>query len=86
MNTYTHRSLSVALLLHVSLILSLGARGIRTFAKALGAWHERRRAARVALQELNAMSDRELRDIGIARSDIEHVAAQASGSSIRPAM
>ena len=78
MNAYTNRSLSVGVLLYVSLALSSGARGLRAIARTLGRWLERRRAARVALQELSAMSDRELRDIGIARSDIERVAAQSS--------
>lgn len=42
-------------------------------AAALGAW----RAARATRIELNRLSDRELDDIGVARSDIERIARGA---------
>lgn len=86
MNAYTNRGLWIALLLYVALVFSSGARGLRSSARLLGRWLERRRAARVALRELSSMSDRELRDIGIARSDIEYVAAQASHGAPRTAV
>ena len=83
MSTYARRWTSVAALLYLSLILSSTARGVRTFANGLGAWLERRRAARVALQELSAMSARELQDIGITRSDIERTVSQPPESRDR---
>ena len=44
----------------------------------LAAWSERSRVYR----ELSRMSDRELADIGIGRSDIEHVAGYSDFPSI----
>ncbi len=37
-----------------------------------------KRAVRQTFDELSAMSDRALADIGIARGEIRHIAAQAS--------
>jgi uncharacterized protein YjiS (DUF1127 family) len=51
-------------------------------ATRLNAWLERRRAAAAALLALNAMSDRELRDIGLTRFDVQRV---AWGWSVRDA-
>ena len=76
MVAYTQRSFSVAALLYVAVFLSASARRTRFFANALGAWLERRRRARLALEQLSAMSERELRDIGISHSDIDGVAAE----------
>jgi uncharacterized protein YjiS (DUF1127 family) len=70
------RSLLVAALFWLSLALSLSARRTHTWAKKLGVRLERHRAARVALEQLSAMSERELQDIGLSRSDIERVASQ----------
>ena len=42
----------------------------------LKAWIEWRREARMALDALHRMSDRELHDMGLARGDIERVARQ----------
>jgi uncharacterized protein YjiS (DUF1127 family) len=72
----THRSLTVVALLALSHVLRASARRTRSWAKALGARYERRLARRVGLQQLSAMTDRELQDIGLSRSDIERVAAQ----------
>ena len=74
MTTHSQRSFSVAVLLHVSFVLSAAGRRARALAKMLDTWLARRHAAREALAALSAMSDRELRDIGIARSDIERIA------------
>ena len=74
MNAYTHRSFSVTGLLYLARFLSASGRRVRFFARELGAWLEQRRAARLALEQLSAMSDRELQDIGIARSDIDRIA------------
>ncbi|MHA6346423.1 DUF1127 domain-containing protein [Roseivivax sp. CAU 1761] len=44
----------------------------------LVAWFSRRRESNRVFRELAAMDDRELADIGIARSDIRRIAAQAA--------
>jgi uncharacterized protein YjiS (DUF1127 family) len=74
MATYSQRSISVAALLQISFVLSAAGRRARVLAKTLDTWITRRRAAQEALAALSAMSDRELRDIGLARSDIERIA------------
>ena len=61
-------------MLQLGYVLSSAGRRARVFAKALDARIARRRAAREALEALSAMSDRELRDIGLGRSDIDRIA------------
>jgi len=46
---------------------------IRASAVRLDAWLAERRTARTARRDLSAMSDRELKDIGITRVDVERV-------------
>ncbi len=46
---------------------------IKTISRKLAAW----RRYREAVRELSQMSDHELSDIGISRSDIEHIARDA---------
>jgi uncharacterized protein YjiS (DUF1127 family) len=74
MTTHSQRSFSVAALLQVSFVLSAAGRRARVLAKILETWLARRRREREGLAALSAMSDRELRDIGITRSDIERMA------------
>jgi uncharacterized protein YjiS (DUF1127 family) len=74
METHTRRSISVAVLLQLSFVLTAAGRRARALAKMLAAWIARRRAAREGLAALSAMSDRDLRDIGVTRSDIERLA------------
>jgi uncharacterized protein YjiS (DUF1127 family) len=50
---------------------SYRAWGLDIVLKRLWAAYRRRRAEQVAIARLNAMSDRQLRDIGISRSQIE---------------
>ena len=47
-------------------------------ATRLDVWLAERRAARTARRDLSAMSDRELKDIGITRVDVERVSWGAS--------
>jgi uncharacterized protein YjiS (DUF1127 family) len=47
-------------------------------ATRLGVWLTNRRIAAIARRDLNSMSDRELKDIGITRVDVERVAWGAS--------
>jgi uncharacterized protein YjiS (DUF1127 family) len=72
---YTQRSFSVAALLSLAGLLSGAARRTRLLATALDAWAGRRGKGRMALKPSSAMSERELQDIGISRSDVEHVAS-----------
>jgi len=46
---------------------------IRAFATRVDTWLAERRTARTARRDLSAMSDRELKDIGITRVDVERV-------------
>jgi len=63
-----------ALLYGVAVLLRGAARGLAAAGKALDAWLDARVVAAAAWRELSAMSDHELRDIGLGRGDIEYVA------------
>ncbi len=52
--------------------------GIRRLAANLAAWSQERRDYRQAIDELSALSDRDLADIGILRADIQAVARDAA--------
>ena len=54
--------------------LFLIARGLAAAARSLDAWLVMRQRAAAARRDLRAMSDRELRDIGLTRSDVDYVA------------
>lgn len=56
---------------------SLSDRVRHTLAK-IGNWLQARRSYHNSISELSAMSDRDLADIGISRSDIQAVARQAA--------
>ena len=58
--------------------LHAGARGLKAAARKLDAWLLTRQAAARARYELCTMSDRELRDIGLDRADVTHVARGGS--------
>lgn len=48
---------------------------LKTISNWIGAW----KRYRVAIRELESLSDRELADLGIARGEIELVARQSAG-------
>ena len=54
--------------------LHLSARGLIAAARSLDAWLVMRQRLADARRDLREMSDRELRDVGLTRSDIEYVA------------
>ena len=54
-------------------------------ANAALAWLEKRRVAAAAFHDFETMSDRELRDIGISRADVNRVAWGASDRQSEPA-
>jgi uncharacterized protein YjiS (DUF1127 family) len=51
----------------------------RSAVAAIGAWHQQRATAR----ELRGLDDRALKDIGVKRSDIDHLAAMIAASPER---
>ena len=51
---------------------------MRDAAKGLLAWLEKRRVFAAALHDFETMSDRDLRDIGLSRADVNRVAWGAS--------
>ena len=55
-------------------ILRAASYRVRAVAMRLDACLERRRAAAASLAQLNAMTDRELRDIGLTRFDVQNTA------------
>lgn len=54
------------------------ARGMTAAARRLDAWLEDRRLRVAARVQLGAMSERELRDIGLTRADLDSVARGGS--------
>ena len=74
MSAYVARNRFAAPLFQLAAVLHVAARGVRAMATRLNAWLERRRAAHTALLLLNTMSDRELRDIGLTRHDVQNAA------------
>jgi uncharacterized protein YjiS (DUF1127 family) len=51
---------------------------VRLLLAKVGTWLQARRSYHNSVAELSAMSDRDLADIGISRSDIQAVARQAA--------
>lgn len=69
--TAVSTNLPVTALLGLSAFLRVGALRIRAAARALDGWLARRAATRAAHEALHAMTERELRDVGLNRYDIE---------------
>ena len=74
MSAYVARNRFATPLFQLAAVLHVAARGVRALATRLNAWLERRRAAAASLAQLNAMTDRELRDIGLTRFDVQNTA------------
>src|SRR5947208_16312682 len=79
-STYAIRHPEAAVLQGFAVLLLAGACKVSLAAQKLDAWLEARRLAADARRALSAMSDRELRDIGLDRGDI---AAVVRGGSPR---
>jgi uncharacterized protein YjiS (DUF1127 family) len=75
-STY-HRSAD--LLFRAASAMQSAAQALRRAAERLERWLEDRRAARRALRELGMMSDYELKDIGLTRSDTWRIAHEDPG-------
>ena len=78
MITYQTQYRSAAALFLAASVMQAVARHMRAMAKRWHAWLERRRVAAAAFHDFRTMSDRELRDIGITRVDVDRVAWGAS--------
>ena len=78
MPTYATGTLSGTALPWIDTILVAADRRMRKTAQRLFAWIEKRRATEAAWLILNAMSERELRDIGLTRSDVQHMTWNAT--------
>jgi uncharacterized protein YjiS (DUF1127 family) len=80
--SYAIRTPEAAALYRLAAYLQAGARNLRTAARRLDTWLESRRLGAAARQALSEMSDRELRDIGLVRADIEDVANGGSPRAV----
>jgi uncharacterized protein YjiS (DUF1127 family) len=74
MSTLVTRNPLATPLFHLAAALRMAARRVQTVATRLNVWLEERRAAAGALAALIAMSDRDLRDIGLTRCDVQRLA------------
>ena len=74
MMTYDTQYRSAAALLWVAAIMLAAARSVRVAAKQLDGWLEKRRVAAAAFHDFGTMSERDLRDIGLSRTDLHRVA------------
>jgi len=70
MTAYQNQYYSTSAMLQAAEALHVAAGRIRRAAEALHAWLEERRRTAIALDELQRMSDRSLRDIGLSRADV----------------
>jgi uncharacterized protein YjiS (DUF1127 family) len=59
------------------------AEPLRTALANLGAWRERRAIFNNTVAELNALTDRDLADLGIPRTDIRRIARDAAYGGAR---
>jgi uncharacterized protein YjiS (DUF1127 family) len=74
MTAYQNQYYSTSVMLQTADALHMAAGRLRAAAKALHAWHEKRRRAAIARHEFERMSDRSLRDIGLSRADLMRAA------------
>jgi uncharacterized protein YjiS (DUF1127 family) len=81
-STYAIRHPEAVVLHRFAILLRAGARKVSIAAQKLDAWLETRRLAADARRDLSDMSDRELRDIGLDRSDIAVIARGGSPRSV----
>jgi uncharacterized protein YjiS (DUF1127 family) len=69
---------SAAALFRVAGVLQAGGRFLSVAAQTLDAWLENRRAAAATRRDLEAMTERELLDIGLTRFDAHRTASGAA--------
>jgi len=78
MSSYATPYRSAAALFEAADLMHVAGNWLRTVAKSLEAWLERRRLAMRAMHDFDTMSERDLKDIGLTRGDITRVAWGAS--------
>ena len=74
MTAYQNQYYSTAVMFQIADVMHAAAMRMRSGAKALHAWLEKRRRAAIAFHEFERMSDRTLRDIGLSRADVHRMA------------
>lgn len=74
MTAYQNQYYSAVALFRIAEVMHAAAGQMRSAAHSLHAWLERRRREAIALDEFAAMSERDLRDIGLSRADVLRVA------------
>lgn len=74
MTAYQNQYYSAVALFRMAAMLYAGAAQMRSAAQSLHTWLEKRRREAIALDEFAAMSERNLRDIGLSRADVLRVA------------
>ena len=79
-NSFAKQNALAVPLFHLAAILRMASHQVHGIATLLNVWLERRRTAAVASKMLSALSDRELRDIGVTRFDVQRA---QWGDSIR---
>jgi uncharacterized protein YjiS (DUF1127 family) len=67
-------------------LIGRAARGIVSLLRDMGERHRMRREARLAYEALRELDDRALRDLGLDRSEIGSVSAEAAGIAERTRM
>jgi uncharacterized protein YjiS (DUF1127 family) len=77
-NSFVKRSAFATPLFQLAVLLRVAAYGIHKVATRLNTWLERRRAVAAAVMALNAMTERELRDIGLTRFDVQNATCGVS--------
>jgi len=82
MHTHDTTFFSAAALFRVASALHSVADGLRSTALRWHARLEQRRVAAAALDEFASMGERELRDIGVSRADVQRVAWGASNRDV----
>jgi len=84
MSTYQTPYRSAAALFEAADLMHVGGNGLRALAKSLEAWLEKRRLAIRAMHDFAKMSERDLKDIGLTRVDVNRVAWGASNRYLHP--
>ena len=74
MSTYQTPYRSAAALFEAADLMHVAGNGLRKLAKSLEAWLEKRRLAMRAMHDFAKMSERDLKDIGLTRVDVNRVA------------
>jgi len=74
MTAYQNQYYSADTLFRIASIMHAASGQMRAAAHSLHAWLEKRRREAIALDEFAAMSERNLRDIGLSRADVLRVA------------